>query len=147
VRRWENELAGLDGYWQRQSNSQSFRSWAGYAFESLCIKNIQQIKQQLGIAGVTTEISQWHDEHAQIDLVIDRADNCINLCEIKFHQAEYVLDKQEAAQLQKKKAAFLTATQTRKALFMTLITVNGAARNNHYINTVDCHVQADAFVH
>jgi hypothetical protein len=147
VQRWENELEGLDGYWQRQSNTQSFRTWAGYAFETLCIKNIQHIKEQLGIAAVTTHASQWRDHGTQIDLVIDRADNCINLCEIKFHNAEYALTGEEAGKLRRKKAAFLAGTQTRKALFLTLITVNGVARNSHYINTIDCHVQADAFLH
>jgi AAA+ ATPase superfamily predicted ATPase len=146
VRRWENELTGLEGYWQRQSNTQSFRAWAGYAFETLCIKNIQHIKQQLGIAAVTTHVSQWHNQSTQIDLVIDRADNCINLCEIKFHNAAYTLTGEEAAKLQRKKAAFLTSTQTRKALFLTLITVNGVTRNPNYVNTIDCHVQAEAFV-
>jgi hypothetical protein len=78
--------------------------------------------------------------------VIDRADNCINLCEIKFHNAAYTLTAEEAAKLQRKKAAFLTSTQTRKALFLTLITVNGVTRNLNYVNTIDCHVQAEAFV-
>jgi AAA+ ATPase superfamily predicted ATPase len=146
VRTWENQISDLDGYWQRQSNTQSFRAWAGYAFETLCLKNIAHIKQQLGIAGVTTRVSQWHESEAQIDLVIDRADNCINLCEIKYYNAEYVIGAREAAELQRKKARFLASTATKKALFVTLITANGVTRNQHYINTVDSHVQADRFV-
>jgi hypothetical protein len=145
VQQWENQVSDLNGYWQRQSNTQSFRSWAGYAFETLCIKNIAAIKQQLGIGGVTTAISQWQDDQAQIDLVIDRADNCINLCEIKFYNAEYVVGAKEAAELQRKKARFLTATGTKKALFLTLITANGVARNQHYTDTIDSHVQAERF--
>ena len=146
VRQWESELADMEGHWQRQANSQSFRVWAGYAFETLCVKNIAQIKQQLGIAGVTTRISQWHDEGAQIDLVIDRADNCINLCEIKFYSAQLVLSAKEADNLRRKKARFLQATQTRKALFTTLITVNGFTRNQHYVRAVDSHVYAEKFI-
>lgn len=146
VRKWENEIDDLQGYWQRQSNTQSYRTWAGYAFETLCIKNIHHIKEQLGIAAVTTQVSQWHGDGTQIDLVIDRADNCINLCEIKFYNAPYTLTAADAAQLQRKKAAFLSGTLTRKALFLTLITVSGATRNQHYVNTIDCHVQAQAFV-
>ena len=145
VQQWENQVSDLNGYWQRQSNTQSFRSWAGYAFETLCIKNIAAIKQQLGIGGGTTAISQWQDDQAQIDLVIDRADNCINLCEIKFYNAEYVVGAKEAAELQRKKARFLTATGTKKALFLTLITANGVARNQHYTDTIDSHVQAERF--
>ena len=146
VRSWENQIGDLDGYWQRQSNTQNFRAWAGYAFETLCVKNIASIKQQLGIAGVTTRISQWHESQAQIDLVIDRADNCINLCEIKFYSTEYAIGTKEAAELQRKKARFLTSSGTKKALFLTLITVNGVTRNQHYIDTIDSHVQAERFI-
>jgi len=146
VQSWENQISDLDGYWQRQSNTQSFRTWAGYAFEMLCVKNIGAIKHQLGIGGVTTRISQWHESHAQIDLVIDRADNCINLCEIKFYNAEYVVSAKEAAELQRKKTQFQVSTGTKKALFLTLITANGVARNQHYIDTIDSHVQAQRFV-
>jgi uncharacterized protein len=146
VRRWENELADMEGHWQRQANSQSFRSWAGYAFETLCVKNIAHIKRQLGIAGVTTHVSQWQDDEAQIDLVIDRADHCINLCEIKFYSAALALTAKDADNLLRKKARFLQATQTRKALFTTLITVNGITKNQHYVRAVECHVNAEKFV-
>jgi uncharacterized protein len=146
VQSWENQIADLEGYWQRQSNTQSFRAWAGYAFEVLCIKNIGAIKQQLGIGGVTTRISQWHESHAQIDLIIDREDNCINLCEIKFYNSEYVVGAKEAEDLRRKKAQFLASTGTKKALFLTLITANGVTRNQHYIDTIDSHVQAESFV-
>ncbi len=146
VRSWENQTSDLDGYWQRQSNTQSFRAWAGYAFETLCLKNVGHIKQQLGIAGVTARVSQWHDDSAQIDLVIDRADSCINLCEIKFYNDEYTVGAKEAAELQRKKQRFLAGTGTKKAVFITLITLNGAAKNQHYVDTVDSHVQADRFL-
>lgn len=146
VRRWENEIDDMEGYWQRQANTQSFRTWAGNAFETLCIKNIQHIKQQLGIAAVTTHVSQWRGEGTQIDLVIDRADNCINLCELKYYNAPYMLTAADAAELRRKKAAFLASTQTHKALFLTMITLHGVTRNPHAINTIDCHVEAQAFV-
>jgi len=146
VRSWENQISDLEGYWQRQSNTQSFRAWAGYAFESLCVKNISQIKQQLGIAGVTTRISQWHDGSAQIDLVIDRSDNCINLCEIKFYNTEFTLGAKEAVEMQRKKQRFLAGTGTKKAIFLTLITLNGVTRNQHYIDTIDSHVRAEKFL-
>jgi hypothetical protein len=146
VQSWENQTSDVEGYWQRQSNTQSFRVWAGYAFETLCLKNIGHIKQQLGIAGVTTRVSQWHDESAQIDLVIDRGDNCINLCEIKFYNVEYTVGSKEAAELRRKKQQFLAGTGTKKAVFLTLITLNGATRNQHYVDTVDSHIRADRFL-
>lgn len=146
VRSWENQLSDLEGCWQRQSNTQSFRAWAGYAFDPLCVKSILHIKHQLGIADVTTRISQWHDSHTQFDLVIDRAKNCIHLHEIKFYNAEYVVGAKEAAELLRKKARFLASTGTKKALFVTLITANGVARNQHYIDRIDSHVQAESFL-
>lgn len=146
ARGWENQISDLDGYWQRQSNTQSFRSWAGYAFETLCIKNIAAIKQQLGITGVTTRISQWHDNESQIDLVIDRADNCINLCEIKYYSSEYGIGAKEAAEFKHKKARFAASTGAKKAIFLTLITANGVTRNQHYIDAIDSHVNAERFV-
>jgi uncharacterized protein len=146
VQEREKDLEDLTGYWQRQARTQAFRIWAGYAFEMLCVKNLSNIKQQLGIAGVTTWVSQWRNEDAQIDLVIDRADDSINLCEIKFHSAEVVLTEADAKALQRKRDRFEQATRTRKALFTTLITVNGVARNAHYLAAVHAHVRAEEFV-
>lgn len=76
--------------WQRISSGASWKAWSGYAFESLCMKHINAVKRGLGIEGVYTEVSVWRyagsmdDQGAQIDLLIDRQDRCINLCEIKF---------------------------------------------------------------
>jgi len=142
----EDGLDDLSGYWQRQAASQEFRIWAGYAFETFCLKNTAAIKRQLGIAGVTATVSQWHDDGAQIDLVLDRADGCINLCEIKFHRAEYTMTQKDAQAIVRKRERFLAGTKTRKALFPTLITVNGAARNAHFNQVIVNHVEAERFI-
>jgi hypothetical protein len=81
-----------DGYWLSQQNSPRRRAWAGYAFESLCLKHTLRLKAALGIAGVETTEAPWryqaaaksHIPGAQIDLLIDRRDNSINVCEMKF---------------------------------------------------------------
>jgi|GEM_PF-1223960 len=78
------------GVWIRLSEGSSWKSWSGLAFESICLKNEQQIKKAIGIADVYTEVSPWRyaakekEAGAQIDILFDRRDNCINLCEIKF---------------------------------------------------------------
>ena len=111
-------------------------AWAGYAFESICLKHSGQIKKALGIAGVTTVESHWQyvppksskDTGAEIDLIIDRADNCIHLCEMKFCDSEFIIDKAYAKKLEQKKEIFQKITGTHKTLFLTLITPYGVKR-------------------
>ena len=78
------------GSWDKFSVGSNWKIWSGLAFEAVCHKHIQQIKQALGISGIYTEISAWRGktttQGAQIDLLINRADQCINICEIKFHR-------------------------------------------------------------
>jgi len=83
--------------WQQIATSQSYKIWTGYAFEALCHKHITAIKKALGITSVYTEISSIYvsnsdkKEGFQIDLIIDRKDDTINLCEIKFYAAALFL--------------------------------------------------------
>ena len=120
-------------FWLRFCTTPAHASWSGYAFEILCLLHVQQIRKALGISGVLTEIYSWksktHDPGAQIDLVIERGDNVINLCEIKYSSAEYVLEKAADMNLRNKRAAFLAETRTRKAAQTTLITTYGLRRN------------------
>ena len=123
-------------YWMKQQASPSWQAWAGYAFESMCLKHSAQIKDALKIGGVRTQESYWSsaasnkDRGAQIDLVIERADQCINLCEIKFSTGPFVVTKQYAEELERKKRVFQETTKTKKALFVTLITPT-APRKTH----------------
>ncbi len=128
------DLSGVDeDFWIKMGNTSAGRAWAGYAFESLCMKHIRKIKKALGIAGVTTTESEWSyrspkgsgEKGAQIDLVIDRTDNCINLCEIKYTNEGYVIDKNYASQLRTKKNVFIEKTNSKKSIFLTLITTYG----------------------
>ena len=82
------------GFWLSHVNTPSHNSWSGYAFEQVCLHHIPQIKSALGISGVATEISSWigminGKKAAQIDLIIDRKDETINLCEMKYSRTEY----------------------------------------------------------
>lgn len=139
-------------YWIKQQNKQAWKTWTGHAFECLCFKHVEGIKATLGLAAVQTRTSKWmykppknsKDSGAEIDLVIDRADNCINLCEIKFYQDELIINKDYAQKLQKKKECFKRITKTRKATFTTLITTHGAQHNDHFRVAIDQEVGMNA---
>ena len=136
-------------YWIKRANTPSWLSWAGLSFESLCLKHVRKIKDALKIGGVSTQTGYWKTtsssgkKESEIDLVIDRADQCINLCEIKFCNAPYEITKSYAKDLQTKKEAFRSTTKTRKALFTTLITPYGAVINPTYTSSIDNQVIVD----
>ena len=145
------DLKGYEeNFWLKAGNSPSGRAWFGYAFEVLCLKHIYKIKEALGIAGVITKESSWiykpsseDDQGAQIDLLIDRADNCINLCEIKFTNELFNIDKNYATQLQSKKNIFIEKTHSKKSVFLTLITPYGVKKNATGIGVMDVEVTMD----
>jgi hypothetical protein len=124
-------------YWSKIQSSPAWHTWSGYAFENICLTHVSKIKMGLEIGGVSTTESYWRDPGAEIDLVIDRADQCINLCEIKFYNSLYSLTKEDENDFERKKTIFREKTKTRKAIFTTLITAYGAKKNEHYLNSVD----------
>ena len=119
-------------YWITQSQKPAYHAWAGYAFEAVCRKHIDDIVSALGIHSAMS-ISSWlyvpqkksREKGAQIDLVIDRSDNAINLCEIKYTDQPFALDKQCAEKLQYAETLFKEKTQTNKQIFLSLISANG----------------------
>jgi uncharacterized protein len=125
------------GMWQQMAESPSYKIWSGYAFETLCHKHIDAIKGVLGISAVYIEIYYLRVpttegiEGFQIDLLIDRKDNSINLCEIKFCSAAFTITKEHSQQLVEKRQRFLDYTGTKKQVFMTFIT-NYGLKNNAY---------------
>lgn len=128
----QNWLSGLD--------NPEYRAWSGYAFEQVCLAHLDQIKQALGISGVQTTTSAWIGEKdgskAQIGLVIDRRDQVVNLCEIKFSMHPFIIDKGYADALRQKIGLFKAITETNKAVFLTMITTFGLARNEHALDIV-----------
>ncbi|GAO42289.1 AAA family ATPase [Flavihumibacter petaseus] len=136
--------------WQRISEGSTWRTWSGYAFESICMKHIRALKRALGIEGVYTEVSLWRSagtddrQGAQIDLLIDRKDNCINLCEIKFVNGEFVIDKKYASELDHKVRIFKEQTRTRKTIFPTLITTYGTRKNDYYTGRIQSEVMMES---
>lgn len=129
--------------WQRLSQMQTWKSWSGYAFENICLQHIEKIKAALGIAGVFTRQFSFQakatddEEGAQIDLLIDRQDNTISLCEVKYYKDEFVLDKEESAKLRKKRRIFQKLTKTKKQIFLCLITTYGLIENKHSADLID----------
>ena len=85
-------------------DSPNWRAWSGYAYENISLQHIMPIKKALGVSGVYTEESSWIDKErsVQIDLLIDRRDHVINLCEVKFTQQPFILNKQYKEELEKK---------------------------------------------
>ena len=133
------------GSWLSRIDSPAWRAWSGYAYESICLHHISAIRKALGISGVYTEESSWvdKDRNVQIDLLIDRRDHVINLCEVKFTQQPFVLTKPIKEELEKKLFTFREETQTRKSVFPTLITTFGLKDSVHSLGFIQTVVTMD----
>jgi uncharacterized protein len=135
--------------WEQLSKQSTYISWSGYAFENICMMHIGQIKSALGISGVYTQHSSWKFKGndmlpgAQIDMVIDRADKIIHLCEAKFTNDNYALTREYAEKLRLRKSIFRQATQTKKAVFTTLLTTYPAMRNGYYLEEIESEITMD----
>ena len=109
--------------------------WAGYAFELTCILHLNQIKKALGINGIASDVCSWSlrngKQGAQIDLVIDRSDKVINLCEIKYSDCRFELTKDYADWMKQRRELFREKTGTNKTIHLTLITPNGLVHGKH----------------
>jgi uncharacterized protein len=139
----ENQAFTESGTWHELSQTQTYKIWCGYAFESICLKHIAQIKKALGISGVYATASSFlkkgteAEKGTQIDLVLERNDQTINLFEMKFYNQSFTVSKEYAQNLQSKKWVFEAETKTRKHLFLTLVTTFGITHNEHSLGLVD----------
>jgi hypothetical protein len=135
-----------DHFWTNFIENARHRAWSGYAFEQVCLAHLPQIKQKLGIAGVLTKTCSWISGDktggAQIDLVIERNDKVINLCEMKFANGEFTIDKKTADSIRHKRTAFKEETKTRHALHVTMITTYGV-KHNQYWGNIQSEVTVD----
>ena len=140
--------ADSENFWSTYTDNAAHRSWSGNAFEQVCLAHIGQIKNALGISGVHTNVSSWisrgDGNGAQIDLVIDRADRVINICEIKFAKGPFEIDRAYDFNLRGKIETFRSETKTRKALHLTMITVYGV-KPGKYAGIVQSEVNMDDF--
>ena len=139
-------------YWSTTIDSPAMNSWRGIAFERVCLMHYDQIRTALGIAGVHVELYAWSHrpdaespDGAQIDMVIDRSDRVVNVCEIKYSREEYKISKAYHSELMKKIAVFKAVEKLKKAIHLTLITAGGLYRNEYW-NSVQSEVTlADLF--
>lgn len=134
------------GSWVNRIDNPVWRAWSGYAYENICFQHIGTIKKALGISGVYTEESSWLDKarSVQIDLLIDRRDHVINLCEVKFTQNHFNLTKAYKEEFEKKLFTFREETQTRKSVFPTLITTFGLKENIHSLGFIQNSITMDS---
>ena len=146
----KNKPATDENYWTNMIDNSAYRAWSGYAFEQLCLMHATQIRRKLGIAGVTTYSSAWRSKAsemgAQIDLIINRNDRVINLCEMKFADKEYVITKEYDRNLRNKRSTFRGETKTRKTLHITMITTYGVKHNEYWGNIQSEVTMKDLFV-
>ena len=137
-------------YWENTLMSQAQIVWKGLAFEHLCLQHLAQIRKALGINGIHTEAYAWqhkadeqHPQGAQLDLVLERADNVINICEMKYSDTPYAIEAKTLQALQTKIAVFRDVTHTKKALHLTMITANGLV-HNAYWNSIQAEISLDS---
>ena len=120
-------------FWQENFSAPTVNAWRGLAFEEICFVHQDKLKEALGIKGVHTEVSAWRnndvDDHTQIDMVIDRNDRVINLCEMKFCSDDFVIDKSYERELRHKVSVFVNQTKTKKTTRLTLVTTYGLKHN------------------
>ena len=122
------------GSWLDFMGTPAYYAWAGLAFERVCFQHIRQIKQALGISGVSSRETAWtsrkSDPGAQVDLLIDRKDDVINLCEIKYSQDEFSIDANYEKNLINKIETFRNETKTKKSVWLTMLTFSGLKKNS-----------------
>jgi hypothetical protein len=123
-------------FWLKKRETQAFRTWRGLAFERVCMAHVEQICRAMGVSGVITTVESWRskesDPGVQIDMLINRNDNVVSLCEMKFSEAEFAITRGVAADIRSKRSAFTTETGTRKAVHIALVTPLGLKRNLYY---------------
>jgi hypothetical protein len=144
-----NEKQLPENYWASQIDNPKQRAWSGYSFEQVCMAHISQIKSKLRISGVTTKVYSWRsrdvarrisvENGAQIDLIIKRNDKITNLCEIKFSNKEFVIDKRYDEVLRNKKYTFIEETGSPDAVHLTMVTTYGV-KHNAYRNNIQSEI-------
>jgi uncharacterized protein len=135
--------------WLNKTDDPIIKAWTGFTFEQVCMQHIPHIKEALKIRGISSTNSTWllrgttKNNGAQVDLVIDRKDRIINLCEIKFTANSFTITKAYDLNLRNKIAAFKQTTKTKKAIFCTMITTYGLTKNEYSRSIVQNEITLD----
>ncbi len=139
--------------WEQLSKQSTYVAWSGYAFENICMMHLPQIKSALGIRGVYTQHGSWKFKGndslpgAQIDMIIDRTDQIVHLCESKFTKENFVITNAYTEKLRRRKAIFKNVTNTKKSVFTTLLTTYPALQNKYYLEEIDHEISMEALFH
>jgi len=127
--------AKINNEWIHLMDHPSHRAWQGFTFEQICLDHIIPIKKALGIDGILSNNASWigntEQKSAQIDLLIDRRDHVINICECKFSLDTFSINKSYADNLRSKISVFKEVSQTKKAVHLTMITTYGVSNNQY----------------
>jgi len=136
-------------FWSHSLKKNVYAAWSGLAFERVCFQHIEQIKKALGISGVVSSAYSWvyrpqneYETGVQIDMLLDRDDDVINLCEMKFSSDEYEINKSYDAELRRKARIFKEKTSTKKAVTTVMITTYGLVPNA-YAGDIQSQVTMD----
>ena len=127
-------------YWKSMLGTPKYNTWCGLAFERTCLWHIDQIKKQLGISGILTNEYAWRcsgDESknlrgVQIDLLIDRSDGIIDICEMKYSKEPYVISADYGRELQRKRDVLVEVTGTESAVHTIMVTTEGVVHNEEW---------------
>lgn len=130
-------------FWSKQYGKPMYNTWAGLAFERLCLLHADEIKESLRIGAVNANVNAWRNAAAQIDLLIDRADGIIDICEMKFANDEFELTATTDRDMRRKKSEFQKDTETKKSLHVVYVTTYGLA-DNSYAKDVQASLSLDA---
>lgn len=127
---------GSDSFWQENVTAQPVVTWRGLAFEHVCFNHIPQIKKALGISGVITSASAWSkreddQEGAQIDLLLTRNDNVLNMCEIKYYGGNFAVKKDDYLTLLGRQELLMSKVSPKMTIRSTLITTFGLTQNEY----------------
>ena len=125
-------------YWSNSYGKPNYNTWAGLAYERVCMQHEQQIKEALGIAGIDTSVYSWtyraktkSEKGAQIDMLIDRGDDVINVCEMKYYKNKYSLTDNDLEMIQNRIGIFESQTMTNKSVRPVMITSYGLVENEY----------------
>lgn len=148
------DAATDEHFWSNQINTPKVNTWMGLAFERVCLEHVDQIKRKLGISGVLTEVNAWYCKAnpdkgifgSQIDLLITRKDQVINLCEMKYSGSEYTVTEKVDRSIRNKMNDLVRVTGTKYAIYPTLITTYGLVSNSYGENIQSVITLDDLFV-
>jgi len=135
-------VSKIKNQWQSIRNEGSFGAWSGYAYENVWMLHMPQLLKALEIAGTSIEATSWkyrgdaNMPGAQIDLLVERGDDVIHICEVKFSKNEFVITKSYSKDLMRKRTVFEYATKTKKLIVTTLLTTYPAVQNLYYQDQV-----------